>query len=127
MDIENLRKNQTPGQLRIRELKKQQAQLFREQKRLAVEWNDELVDRNKTQTSNVRGMKVAVFLSTQPGQIDYKQTPPDVMQGADYKRRTAALESLQERIDNLRSEIVRMEKDEAARNARGAETAKAGR
>ena len=36
MDIENLRKNQTQNQLRIRELKRQQAQLVRQQKQVAA-------------------------------------------------------------------------------------------
>ena len=72
-DINEIRQNPTAGQRRIGELKSQKRDLLLEQKKIAKEWNQELIGRNKIQTSNIRRMRVAVFLSTQPGQIDYSR------------------------------------------------------
>ncbi|CAD7967041.1 unnamed protein product [Amoebophrya sp. A120] len=126
MDIESLRKNPTANQRRIGELKKQQRDLFREQRTVAQEWNKALEPENKVQTSNIRRMRVAVFLSTQPGQIEYGQTPPDLSQASRYRRRTTQIEQLQKQIEGCTEEIKRLENEERKQNAEKASGTKMG-
>jgi len=116
MDINELRKTKTPNQQRIADLRRQQRDLLKDQREVAKSWNEELVDRNLVQTSNIRRQQRAVFLSQQPGQIDYRITPPDPIQATDYKRRAGSMETLQKNIEGLAEEIRRLEQDEKKKN-----------
>jgi len=107
-------------------LKRQQKELFREQKIVAQQWNEELKPCNKTQTSNIRRMRVAVFLSTQPGQIEYGQVPPDLSQAAQYQRKTGRIEELQKQIEGCTAEIKRLENEERRLNSEKASSTKLG-
>lgn len=126
MDIDLLRKNPTANQRRIVELKRSQTQMLREQKALAADWKDELVGRSKTQTTNVRRMMMAVFVSKLPGQIEYGQTPPDMTQATDYKKRVSMLQQLQKSSDGVAVEIKRLEQEETKINVRSAQERRIG-
>ncbi|CAD7952952.1 unnamed protein product [Amoebophrya sp. A25] len=126
MDIESLRKNPSANQRRIAEVKRQQRDLIRQQREAAQQWHEELKPANKTQTTNIRKMRVAVFLSQQPGQIEYGQTPPDLTQASNYQRKTQQIEQLQKQIEGCSSEIKRLENEERRLNAARASELKLG-